>query len=122
MASAANNQNDTSSRQTGTIKLREIKSIQEELENKHVASRIEEFRLNLKWFLNHTHIGVAYQNVMLVISVLSGFQFMAQTYILAGSPEARVFDFIERVLSSLFMFDWVLSFFVAELKLKHILR
>ena len=81
----------------------------------------EEARLNMKKQLNGTKYGIFYQNSMLVISVLSCFQFITQTYI-TGAMVLKGFSLVERIIAAIFIFDWTMSFCIADHKIKFVTR
>lgn len=72
---------------------------------------IEIFRIKVKKFMNTTSFGRAYADALMVLSVLSCFLFIYLTY---GHEDLVMFDIIEMALASLFSFDWLLSFFIAD--------
>ncbi len=89
-------------------------------------SQIEMTRLKVKKFLAASLLGRAYMNMMLVLSVLSCFQYIYQTYLDPSKPaEAntlRHLASLELGLASLFGFDWCLALFVADHKSEFLKR
>jgi hypothetical protein len=84
---------------------------------------VEDARVRLKKFLSTNAIGQYYNQILLVFSVISCIQFIYQTYEKKRhSMSADVNNVIELIFSSIFLFDWCLSFFVADNKAKHITR
>jgi len=73
---------------------------------------IEIFRIKVKKFMSATVFGRAYADALMVLSVLSCFQFIYLTY--DGHEDLAMFDIIEMALAALFSFDWLLSFFMAD--------
>ena len=76
---------------------------------------IEEAGISAKHFLTRTAIGIAYQNVMLVISVLSCFQYIGTTYVVKKAT-LDALNKVELTIAAIFLFDWCLSLFVADNK------
>jgi hypothetical protein len=73
---------------------------------------IEQIRLSVKDFFTHTWLGECYNNILLVISVFSCFQYLQQTY--EDNPNER--DYIELSIAIIFTLDWCLSCFIADHK------
>lgn len=92
-----------------------------DFEDKH-KSRMEILRLATKDFLNNTIFGLAYNQFMLAISVLSCFQFIYQTYLEGHYSLLQTFKKLELGIACLFLFDWVLYLFVSEHKWAYLLR
>lgn len=80
------------------------------------ASEIDKMRIQLKKFMQTSSIGRGYSDSLLVLSVLSSFQFIYQTYSNADNEITAGFDLVEKALAGLFSFDWGLSFFLADHK------
>jgi len=91
-----------------------------------ISDVIENNRLAVKKFLNAHWLGVMYRYALLVLSVLSSIQYIYQLYLDPTLPEDQiqisVFSLVEEALACLFMFDWCLSFFIADHKINHIMR
>lgn len=100
----------------------------QEIEKAKLLSRLENLRVTTKKFMTSSPFGIAYTNLLLAISIISCFQFIYQTYLNDPTPSISqqrtlvYFRYIEEVFATIFMFDWILSFFMADHKLKHILR
>lgn len=96
-----------------------------EFEEKH-KSKLETCRLATKEFLNNTLFGHMYTQFLLMISVLSCFQFIWQTYLPAKSSSAGslldVFAQLELAIAVLFVVDWMLLFFISDHKFTYITR
>jgi hypothetical protein len=79
-------------------------------------TRIEQYRSRTQFIMEHTIIGTVYFNILLTLSVLSCFQYIYSTYPSSDPSLPQLFSKLELCLASLFLFDWCLSFFVAEQK------
>jgi len=82
---------------------------------------LEELRVRVKKFMTTSAIGKSYNNILLVISVASSVEYMYQTYLDPNnSANTKLLDTLnisEKILASLFMFDWCLNYFMADHKL-----
>lgn len=111
----------TGSNNTWKIEYKNPKPISTESE-----SWYETLRLNVKKFLTTSLIGWIYDWTLLVISVLSTLQFIYQTYLDPNIPvdvaQIALFSILEECFAIVFMFDWTLSFYIADHKLVHITR
>jgi hypothetical protein len=96
-----------------------------------VVESVELTRLATKRFLLTNWLGILYTWGMLALSALSTVQFIYQTYLdpnLDPSPSDRTDRLLakmrtfEKVVASVFSFDWCLSLFLADNKTKHVLR
>jgi len=90
---------------------------------------VELTRLATKRFLLTNWLGILYIWGMLVLSAVSTIQFIYQTYIdpnlNPSKEESLLFNRMrtfEKVVASVFSFDWCLSLFLADNKTKHVLR
>ena len=88
----------------------------EKTEEVEKTSEIEIFRVQLKKFMQTSSFGRTYSNFLLVLSVLSCFQFIIQTYASNFVALIFYFDKVEKALAGLFSFDWCLNFFMADHK------
>lgn len=65
--------------------------------------------------------GLYYENVLLLMSVFSCCEYIYELYLNDSDPREHevlvVLHIVELVLASLFTFDWLLSFFLADHKL-----
>jgi len=78
----------------------------------------EELRIRAKTFMKQSTIGFSYDTMSLLISAVSCLQFIYSTY-LDGSVENEtivVSNIMELIFASVFAFDWLLSFFLADHK------
>jgi len=93
-----------------------------ELQDEKERNVIEEMRVKVKKFMSTHIVGRSYNNTLLVLSILSSFEFIYQTYLdpIADAIHIYYFSFIELALAALFSFDWCLCFFIAEYKMLHI--
>lgn len=86
-------------------------------------SLIETIRLKVKKYMAASYVGKTYENILLLLSVLSCFQYIYQTYLTGDGPFqerlVEAFSIVELFLASLFAFDWALSLFVADHKGEH---
>jgi len=82
---------------------------------------LEEMRVRVKKFMTTSTFGQNYNNVLLLISVASSIEYMYQTYLdPTDHPNAILLNnlnIVEKILASLFMFDWCLNYFMADHKL-----
>lgn len=98
-------------------------------ENEVQQSRLELLRLRVKFILVSTWGGQMYRNIFLLLSVISSFIFIAQTYFQyeehlssRGVSTSRGLNYAELLLAAMFSFDWVLDLFIAEHKTDFIFR
>jgi hypothetical protein len=82
---------------------------------------LENIRVQLKNFMVQSFIGKSYNLFMMVLSILSSFEYIFQTYLNLSRPsDLYLFDYMkasELFVACLFAFDWLLSFFIADHKL-----
>jgi hypothetical protein len=81
----------------------------------------EDIRLRTKKFMTHSLFGRYYENFLLILSVASCIEYIYQTYIVESAMgDSALMDwlnFLEKVLAVVFMWDWSLSFFLADHKI-----
>jgi hypothetical protein len=86
---------------------------------------IEVVRIRLKKFVVASFFGQLYVNTLLMLSVLSCFQYIYQTYLEVGNPEddkiLSFFGILELFLAGLFAFDWCLWLFLADHRVEQLL-
>jgi hypothetical protein len=84
--------------------------------------QIEIWRVATRKFLATTTAGYIYENLLLVLSVLSALEFIYQTYLDVDSDADLIhfFDLVEQVLAVLFMLDWLLNCFLSEHRILYI--
>lgn len=86
----------------------------------------EDARVKIKKFLTNSRLGVMYDNIFLVISIISSLEFIYQTYLFDDIDEEKesiyYLRLIELGFAGCFAFDWSLNYFLADHKLKFILR
>jgi hypothetical protein len=104
-----------------------LKKIAENLE--HVNGKDEDaaknfnerFRSFVKYLMVQSYIGQCFNWFMLVLSVLSCFEFIASTYLNVHKPaDLIIFDYLkvsELFAAVLFAFDWTIAFYIAEHKI-----
>ena len=89
-----------------------------EEEDKLELYSIEDIRLRTKKFMAHSLFGNYYENVLLILSVASCFEYIYQTYLIESSAHDTVLmnalTLVEKLLAVVFMFDWMLSFFLGK--------
>jgi hypothetical protein len=90
-------------------------------------SMLELVRLRVKFVMASSWGGQLYRNIFLLLSALSCFFFIAQTYYkyedhlsARGKSVSSSLNLIELVLAGMFSFDWVLELFIAEHKADHL--
>ncbi len=95
----------------------------EEFDDKH-KSRLETLRLATKNFFTNTVMGQFYNQLILLISVLSCFQFIWQTYLGTndGSELIVFFAHLELAVALVFVLDWLVLLFVADHRITFITR
>lgn len=85
---------------------------------------IEKFRVVLKHTLENTFVGYAYNQSMLLLSVLSCIQFIYQTYLVSDTENGRRQLYflinLELAIACIFLFDWCAQLFIAELRIEYI--
>ena len=87
---------------------------------------LEDIRIGLKKYLSSSFAGKCYDNYILFVSVLSMFEFIYATYldedIESDRLEKYYLDLISIGFATLFSFDWLLNFFLADHKIKFMTR
>lgn len=87
---------------------------------------VEVFRQNLKRFMAQNSVGHCYEDFLLLLSVVSCFEYIYQTYLHRSVPSDRFIlhrlDIVEMVFAGTFAFDWCLNFFLAEHRLIFLTR
>mmetsp|Transcript_12823 Transcript_12823/g.28469 ORF Transcript_12823/g.28469 Transcript_12823/m.28469 type:complete len:265 (+) Transcript_12823:125-919(+) len=83
-----------------------------------LAERLERFRSKVRKFMSHSWIGYLYHAVLLTLSIFSMFEFIWGTYINPSNLNllSKLNNF-EFALASMFGFDWLLSFYLADHRL-----
>lgn len=106
-------------------KLLNVRSNEEEA----TQSRFELMRLHTKFFMASTWGGHVYSYIFLLLSIVSCFVFILQTYYeydanltSRGLRVMEVLGYLELILAGMFAFDWLLELFVAEHKTEYLLR
>mmetsp|Transcript_8231 Transcript_8231/g.15524 ORF Transcript_8231/g.15524 Transcript_8231/m.15524 type:complete len:1217 (+) Transcript_8231:175-3825(+) len=86
---------------------------------------IEVVRIKLKKFVVASFFGQLYVNTLLILSVLSCFQYIYQTYLDENDPKdlkiLDIFGVVELFLAGLFAFDWCLWLFLADHRIEQLL-
>ena len=86
---------------------------------------IEVVRIKLKKFVVASFVGQLYVNILLLLSVLSCFQYIYQTYLDEDNDLDKrilqIFGVIELFLAGLFAFDWCLWLFLADHRVEQLL-
>lgn len=89
-------------------------------------NRIENFRLEVKQIYTSTPIGELYNQILLLLSGISCFQFIYQTYLDPDHSDnddlLNAFSKLELVFAAVFTLDWCLSLFIAEFKIAFLTR
>lgn len=80
---------------------------------------VEILRLKLKDFLHNNFFGGVYQMILLVLSVISVFQYIYGTYLDTYTSQRinevqSIMQNIELVFAGIFGFDWCLNLFLAD--------
>lgn len=87
------------------------------------VSIMETWRLDITKFMASSWFGAVYFNFFLALSVLSLFQYVAETYLDEGNTTDKkvldIFSILELVWAALFAFDWSLSLFLADHRWEH---
>ncbi len=85
---------------------------------------IETMRLDLKKALASSWWGHLYENIVMIISVLSTLEFIYQTYLYGDQEKSQytVAKVMELSFAFLFGADWLLSFFLADHVFTFIIR
>ena len=79
---------------------------------------LEVCRIETKKFFTRNRFGIIYQNLLIIMSVFSCFEYIVETYQGDNIPESLFL--LEKIFAGIFSFDWLLSFFLADHKLIHI--
>lgn len=86
---------------------------------------IEGVRIRLKKFVVASFFGQIYVNTLLILSVLSCFQYIYQTYLDESNKNDKyildIFGVVELFLAGLFAFDWCLWLFLADHRVEQLL-
>lgn len=87
---------------------------------------MEERRLQLKKFMTHSKIGKYYENFVLLLSLISCFEYIYETYLHKSVPEDQyqlhVLKNLELVFATIFAVDWSLNLFLAEHRVLYFTR
>ena len=82
---------------------------------------LEDIRIIIKQFLLKSIFGILYNDLLILISIGSSIEYMYQTYLNPSNPsdltKLNYLNYLEKGLATLFMFDWVLNFFIADHKI-----
>ena len=100
--------------------------LKEEEETLRLSTVIETVRLKVKKYMTKSYYGKLYTQFMLIISVISCLEYIYQTYLTDRLEFQRMQLYylgrFEMVLSCIFMFDWLLSYFLADHKFVFLTR
>lgn len=92
----------------------------DDYDEENIHTKIENFRMRLKRFMVVSYIGQLFQVTMLLLSILSVFEYIYTTYLSISKPldyyQYEVLKVVELVVATFFAFDWSLSFFLADHK------
>jgi len=78
---------------------------------------LEETRTILKDFFTKSKFGFWYEHVLIFISVGSSVEYICQSYISRSSIDIlQQLNMLEKLLSFIFMCDWILNFILADHK------
>jgi hypothetical protein len=83
------------------------------------ALDVEQLRISTHYAVTRTPGGEMYQNILMVLSVLSAFQYIISTYVPYES-QIYVSDQMSLIFASIFLFDWLLALFIAPYKTKQL--
>lgn len=90
------------------------------------VDKVEVIRLTLKKWVNTSFAGQTYTQFMLMLSILSCFEFIYQTYLSEDgsyqSLQIHYFNYVEMGVSGIFGIDWLLAFFIADHKITFVMR
>ncbi len=90
------------------------------------AMTLEEWRLYIKKFFNHSKLGKYYENVLILLSLISCFEYIYKTYLHRSDPydESQIIflEILELVFAGIFGFDWCLNMFLAEHRILYFMR
>lgn len=94
---------------------------QELLENREQKKDLLELaRIYLKTLVHRSWYGAVYINLLIVLSIFSCMEFIAETYMARGSHQFRSLEITEKMLAAVFTFDWFLFLFIVDHKFSHI--
>lgn len=83
-------------------------------------------RTSIQYFLNHTMIGHLFSQLMIILNVLSCFQYIYLTYTTvdtnSDSSLYLTFFYLELCIACMFLLDWALSLLSSENKFNFIWR
>jgi hypothetical protein len=90
------------------------------------AYNFEQWRLQMKKVFVHSRFGRYYENIVTLVSLVSCFEYIYETYLHESVPEdrdqLRVLKDIELAFACLFGLDWILSFLMAEHRTLYFMR
>ena len=113
---------------TGSDVIDNVKEVENEV------APLERFRLQTKAFLAYSTLGRLYDTILLVMSVISCFAFIYQTYLPINSSYSMYgtetgaalqnsrLNRLELVVASIFTVDFMLSLFIADHKVEFLRR
>ena len=80
----------------------------------------EDARIKVKKFMSESFIGRTYENVLIVVAVFSGLQYIVTTYSqYLSQDEIGAFQSLEIVLAVVFGWDWFFCLALADRKIDH---
>ena len=82
---------------------------------------LEALRVEISRFMRSSLFGFVYDKFFIAISIFSALQYIVSTYI-TDQLLIYYFTIIEKSLASLFIWDWVFAFYLAEHKVKFLTR
>lgn len=87
---------------------------------------LEERRLHLKKFMNHSKFGKYYENIIILLSIVSCFEYIYETYLTKSNPgdaaQLVILKIAELVFATIFGLDWALNVFLAEHRILYLTR
>ena len=90
------------------------------------AMSLEEWRLYIKKFFNHSKFGKYYENALILLSLISCFEYIYKTYLDRSDPHegAQIdsLEVLELIFAGIFGFDWCLNMFLAEHRVLYFMR
>ena len=87
---------------------------------------LDQWRLQVKKFFSHSRFGRYYENVLIILSLVSCIEYIYETYLHPSDPadqsQLEALKDLELGFAAIFGLDWLLSFFLAEHRLLFFLR
>jgi hypothetical protein len=101
-------------------------TIDEVKHNSEDVDSVDDLRVQLKKYLSNSLTGKVYENFIIFVSILSAGAYIHETY--AGDKHnlywhhMNTLSYVGLICASIFIFDWILNFFLADNKFYYFWR